>query len=147
MTMMTSLPDPCTPMSVPAGSMHAHPHRVCTHACTRPMHACSHWVPMHTCLQGPCTHACIRSPHLLTCGAHLARSHQAPTPTRSLCMHTPGPYTHAHSRSPCMHAPGLFMPNYTRPPCPLTYRVPMHMCQISALMHAASYVVCNSSYM
>ena len=111
--MSLSLPGPHTPMSMPAGSTHAHPHRVRTHArtgpthaCTGPMHACLHRVPTPARLQGPCTHARTGSLRPLACGAHLACSHQVPTPTWSPCTHALGPHAHSLPGSPRKHALG-----------------------------------------
>ena len=212
-----------------AGSTHAHPHRVHMHACTGPMHACSHWVPMpthsqglahshqvptpawspymhapgphacllvgslrkhapghacmlalgHICTLAPGPHTCLVSMHACT-GPMCTCLHRAPTPTWSPCTHASGPCTHAHSRSPrplacgvpmhaCtgpMHAcstgpmhthshqayaltltPGLYMCTHTGPPCLLVCGVPMYVRQIPALVHAASHIVCSSSYM
>ena len=121
------LPDPRTPVSVPAGSMHVHTRRVrthalglCMHARTGPMHAaytgpiyacthrahacCLHWVPTPTRSRGPCTLARTGSPHPLRLYAHTHRV-WVPMPTRS--------------RGPCTHA-------RTGSPCPLTRGVPTH---------------------
>ena len=116
--------------------------------CPLRLHACTHqvWVPMPTRSRGPCTHARTGSPCPLARGV--------PTHARTgSCVHArAGPGTHACTGpmracslrvpmpdgSPCMHALGL---------CTLDCRVPMHMCQIPALVHAASHVVLCSSYM
>ena len=212
--MTSPLPDPRTPMSVPAGSTHVRTCRVrtharthlqgmharthactgpvhacmhaldpCMHARTRPMHACSHWVPTPARSRGPCTLARTGSPRLLTRGAH-ART-LAPGPhARFVSMHTrtgsgsPCPLarraharTHArthrvfmlvrswgpHARTHrAMRACSLRVPTpahtepppaHTGPPCPLDCGVPMHVCRIPALVHAASHVVCSSSCM
>ena len=146
---MSPLMDPCTPMSMPAGSTHVHTCRVCTHACTHRARACMH-------APGLCTLAPTGSPCPLARGAHArllapgphACSHRVPTPTSSPCTHAPGPGPHAHSLtgpmhartyalghacmlapgphaclhegSLCMHALGLCMHAHTGPPCPLT---------------------------
>ena len=141
--------DPCTHTLTGYACTHAlgpHMHTRPTHACTGPMHACLQG-PHARLLTGPILHACTRSLCLLARGAHLAclhramharlhramhaHSHQAPTPTRSPCMHAPGPCAHARSGSPCLLACG----------------VPMHVRWIPALVHVASHVVCSSSYM
>ena len=144
--------------------LHAHMHWVqvpmpthsrgpCMHACTHRVfmpvrsqgpHACMHWamcacslqVPMPACMRGP--HACMHWAYTrtLTLGPH-ARSHRAPTPAHT---EPPPAYTEpppAHTEPPSTH---------TGPPCPLDCGVPMHVCRIPALMHAASHVVCSSSY-
>ena len=147
----THAPGPCTLLAL----------GLCMHACTGPvhtartgsprplrLHARTHRVrvPMPTRSRGPCTHARTGSPCPL--------AHGVPTHTRTgSCVHTrAGPGTHACTGpmracslqvptpegSPCMHALGL---------CTLDCGVPMHVCRIPALVHAASHVVCSSSYM
>ena len=137
------MPDPCTPVSVPAGSTHALGPR--THA------------------PGPRTLAHTRSPHLLARRAHLARSHRVPSPTHSqgpsrtlapgpLACSLAGPISHARTGSP--RPLGLYarthwvpMPAHSRgpharslagSPCPLTRGVPTHACTHWA-MHARSH--------
>ena len=130
------------------GPMHACLHRVptpasslCTHApslgphahsLTGPMHARTHQVSMPAHSWGPHTRthqvmrACMRQ-------ARHACSHACTGPMRACSLRVPTP-----EGSPCMHALGL---------CTLDCEVPMHVCQIPALVHAASHVVCSSSYM
>ena len=120
------------------GPMHACTHRARAH--------CSHWVPMPARSRGPCTLARTGSPRPLrlharthrvmrarTRRARHARSHACSGPMRACSLRVPTP-----EGSPCMHALGL---------CMLDCRVPMHVCRIPALVHAASHVVCSSSYM
>ncbi|KAH9976906.1 hypothetical protein BJV77DRAFT_1053325, partial [Russula vinacea] len=57
------------------------------------------------------------------------------------------PHARSHVGSPCMRAPGLCTRARTGPPCLLACGVPMHVRRIPALVHAASDVVCSSSYM
>ena len=105
------------------------------------LHARTHRVrvPMPTRSQGPCTHARTGSPCPLARGrartrrARHARSHACTGPMRACSLRVPTP-----EGSPCMHALGL---------CTLDCGVPMHVCRIPALVHAASHVVCSSSYM
>ena len=131
-----------------AGPMHACLHRVpmpasspCKHApgpgphahsLAGPMHAYTHRVSMPARSRGPhaCTHWVMRA---RTRQARHARSHACTGPMRACSLQVPTP-----EGSPCMHALGL---------CTLNCRVPMHVCQIPALVHAASHVVCSSSYM
>ena len=131
-----------------AGPMHACLHRVpmpasspCKHApgpgphahsLAGPMHAHTHRVSMPARSRGPhaCTHWVMRA---RTRQARHARSHACTGPMRACSLQVPTP-----EGSPCMHALGL---------CTLDCRVPMHVCRIPALVHAASHVVCSSSYM
>ena len=134
------------------------------HSLAGPMHTCSHQVP--TPASSLCTHAPSLGPHAHSlAGPMHARTHRVSMPA-----HSWGPHTRTHQvmrartrrarhacshactgpmhacslrvstpeGSPCMHALGL---------CTLDCGVPMHVCQIPALVHAASHVVCSSSYM
>ena len=117
-----------------ARSLHAHVH-VCwipAHPCLCPldphmhtltgytcMHACLHRVPTSTCSQGPAHSHWVPMParswdpyasmheaiHTHLHRAMYARSHQAPTPAWSPCMHAPGPCAHACTGPP--HPLGL----------------------------------------
>ena len=122
------------------------------------LHARTHWVrvPMPARSWGP-SHMHTPGPHARS----LTGSPYTHTPGHT-CTLAPGPHTHSHSVS--MHArmhwahvcmlarrvPACMHQAYARtlapgPPCPLACRVPMHVCRIPALMHAASHVVCSSN--
>ena len=103
MTTTSPLPDPRTPVSVPAGSTHVRTRRVRmharTHAHTGPMHARTHAL-------GLCMHARTGPVHAAHTGPMHARMHQARahcTHWAYACMHAPGPCMllalgpHAHS--------------------------------------------------
>ena len=124
--------------------MHART-RPCMHARTGP---CTHapgpharslagsprkHAPGHACTLAP-GHACTLAPgHACTLGLH-ACTHRA-----HARMLAPGPHAYVH--------PGLCTCTRTGPPCLLACGVPMHMRRIPALVHAASHIVCSSSYM
>ena len=108
-----------------------------THACTGPMHACSHRVPTPTRSQGPCTHACTGSPRLLARGAHLARSHRVPMPARSRGPHASTHWAN-HARSHwAMHARShRAMPARSHRAMPARSHRAMHARSVS--MHACT---------
>ena len=131
-----------------------------THTCTGPTHACSHQVPMPARSQGPSRtlapgpharsvsmHAHTGSPCLLARGVPTHARTLAPGPHAHLVsMHArTGPCAHARSGSPHPLACGVPM-HVHRAPMPARLRGP-HVRRIPALMHAASHVVCISSYM
>jgi hypothetical protein len=143
-TMMSFLPDPRTPMSMPTGFPHA-----CVCACwihartpSQGMHACTHWA--HTCTPGPHMHAL--GPCMLACRVPTPACSQGPS-----CTLAPGPYarllvgpiSHACTR-PCMHACiGPCMHTCTRPPRPLGLHACTHQAHVRMLAlgpHARSLV-------
>ena len=140
-----------------------------THTCTGPTHACSHQVPTPARSQGPSRtltpgpharsvsmHARTGSPCLLARGVPTHARMLALGPhTRLVSMHArTGPCAHARSGSPRPLARGVPMHVCTGPMHARSHRAPMptrlrgpHVRRIPALMHAASHVVCISSYM
>ena len=122
MTTTSPLPDPRTPVSVPAGSMHVRTRRVRTHARTHALGLCMH------ARTGPVHAARTGSPRPLARGAHARLL--APGPhARFVSMHartgsgSPCPLARgAHAR---MHAPGLHARSLTGSP---RTHAPGHAC-------------------
>ena len=122
------LPDPRTPMSMPAGSTHARVHAHWIYACTHSQgtHTCMYWAHACTHAPGPCMLA-HTGPHACSLAQPMhAHSHQVPTPltlgpTPTRSQGPPPCLVSMHARtgsgSPCLLAHGAHLT--------CTHRVPM----------------------